>query len=491
MDRVSQGQGTFLGLDLGTTNVKAQIVDEHGAILSSGSHPVSIQYAADGTAEQDMEEIWKATAAAVMQATAGGAGADVRAIGISSQGGALQILEASGRPSGRVIGWQDSRGRPWDAALTRRLGGGWFEKHSGYPKSSSAVGQISRLREQDSLPQGFQVAWVGDLVVQRLCGVRAHDATSLSEAGLLNPASGKEDDELLALLVLHRDQLPVLLPADRAAGGVLPDVARALALPAGIPVGAAVHDQYAAATGCGAVRPGDTMLGAGTAWVLLAMTAALEPSAGGVALVGPHPAKGCYGQMMSMVNGGACVSWALRSLNLGSLSVAGVDQVLLKAPPGCDGLRFSPLLSEIGGAGLPPGSAGLLRGLRLGHTPPHILRALVEGLACELGRYLGMMRKAGVEVRRLVMCGKAAESMVTPGIISDTTALPVDCVALAETSSLGAAILGRALVERGQGLAALSDAMRPPVRRVVPGPDSATLAAVLEEYLTYHGVKEE
>ena len=475
-----------MGIDLGTTNIKAQIADEDGRILSSGSSPVGIEYSAAGGAEQDIEEIWTATQDAVKQASASGAGQRVRAIGVSSQGGALQVLDHDGRPWGPVIGWQDSRGGQWDQALTARKGGEWFSSHIGLPKSSSAIGQLLRLREQGGLPEGFQVAWVGDLVVGRLCGSRAHDGTSLSEACLYNPGEGREDRELLEVLGIGPDRLPALLTADVPAGTLLPLAAHSLGLPAGIPVGPAVHDQYAAALGCGVVDPGDTMFGAGTAWVLLALTASLQPPVAGVGLVGRHPVPGVFGQMLSMVNGGACITWAARTLNLGILGVKETDALITSVPVGSSGLRFRPLLSEGGGAGLARELAGRLDGLRLGHTPAHILRALIEGLACEMGRYLRMMAAGGVDVSRLVMCGKAAASMVTPGIIADTTGLPVDCVTIPETSSLGAAVLARGLVEPNPGLAALADEMKPPVRRVEPGSGSTAAREMLREYISSH-----
>jgi len=480
---MTKSRGSFLGIDLGTTNTKAQIVDAAGSILASGACPVGIEYSADGAAEQDMGEIWDATACAVKEAAASGRGAGVRAVGISSQGGALQILDSSGSPSGKVVGWQDTRGRPWDRSITERLGSDWFIARCGHPKSDSAIGQILRLREQGTLPAGFRVGWVGDLVVGRLCGRRAHDATSLSEARLYNPLLNREDPDLLDVLGIASEDLPDLLPVNQAAGSLLPEVAHDLGLPSGIPVGPAVHDQYAAATGCGVVRSGDTMFGAGTAWVLLAVTEALEPPVTVEAIACRHPVPGRYGQMFSLVNGGACVAWTMRTLNLGRLSVAGVDALLAEIPSGCEGLRFRPLLSEGGGAGLPPGTAGRIQGLRLGHTPAHILRAVVEGLACELGRYLVMMKKGGVEVGRLVMCGKAAASTVTPGIIADTTGLPVDCVTIPETASLGAAMLARGLVEPDTGLVTLTDRMGPPVRRVDPGPGSPAARERLQEYL--------
>jgi xylulokinase len=474
---------TFLGIDLGTTNVKAQVVGAGGKILSSGSMPVGITYEADGLAEQDIEDIWTATVSAVRAAVADAGAGSVRAVGISSQGGAIQILDGAGNAAGRVIGWQDSRGGPWNTRVTEKLGADWFVRHIGYSAAGSSIGQLLRLREIGALPAVFRLSWVGDIIVGRLCGRRAQEATSLSESCLCNPRTRREDDDVLALIGVERSQLPDLLPADEPAGGLLPDVARILGLPPGIPVGPAVHDQYASAIGCGAVRAGDTMLGLGTTWVLLAVTDHCEAPVAGVSLVGPHPVPGLFGHMLSMVNGGACLSWAARTFNLGSPGPSDMDSLLLSVPPGSAGLRFRPLLSEVGGGGLPKELAGQIDGLRLGHTPVHILRAVVEGLACELGRYLRMMRSGGVGVERLILCGKAASSSVTPQIIADTVGIPADCTLLPETSSLGAAVLARKLVERGSGLAELADVMKPGIRRVMPSGLDAGAGARLEDYI--------
>ena len=487
MAGVNRGAGSFLGIDLGTTNIKAQIVAEDGTVVSSGAAPVGISYGADGAAEQDMEDIWSGTRAAVKHAVENADASRVRAIGISSQGGALQVLDSSGRGSGPVIGWQDARGGPWNDEVTARKGRDWCVRHTGITRCIGATGHILRLRAQGALPRDFRIGWVGDITVERLCGHRAHDGTSLSEAGLYNPSEGREDDELLEILGLSRGILPGLLPVNQAAGRLLPEVAASVGLPPGIPVGPAVHDQYAAATGCGVVRSGDTMLGAGTAWVLIAVAPTLDPPVGGIALVCRHPVPGIFGQLLSMVNGGACITWASKLFNRGNMSVKETDALMSEAPAGSNGLRFRPLLSDLGAAGMPPGAAGRLDGLRLGHTSAHVMRALVEGLACELGRYMDMMARGGVAVRRLVMCGKAATSDVTPRIIADTTGVLVDCMTVPETSSLGAAILARALVEPGAGLVELSDTMKPASVRVEPGPGSAEARARLEEYLRNRG----
>jgi sugar (pentulose or hexulose) kinase len=152
-------------------------------------------------------------------------------------------------------------------------------------------------------------------------------------------------------------------------------------------------------------------------------------------------------------------------------------------PPGSDGLRFRPLLAPITSVRLPPGPAGRLDGIQLRHSRAHVMRSVVEGLACELGWALRDMRQAGVRVNRLVMSGRAAGSAVTPAIVADVLGLPVDTVLQPETSAIGAAILGRSLVEPQSTLADLASAMKTRVKRIEPGEGRKVGARLLEGYL--------
>jgi sugar (pentulose or hexulose) kinase len=104
----------LLGLDLGTTNVKAFVAERGGKPVSRGSHPVQLFRLADGGVEQDIEGIWRATISAIKQALSSVEPAAVEAIGVASQGGAMQLLDEARRPLGRVISWLDQRGRAFD-----------------------------------------------------------------------------------------------------------------------------------------------------------------------------------------------------------------------------------------------------------------------------------------------------------------------------------------------------------------------------------------
>ena len=475
----------FLGLDLGTTNIKATVADSNGRIRARGSAPVKISHLPDGGVEQDIEDICEATVSAIAQAGVEVNLSAVRAVGVSSQGGALQMLDGDGQPLGPVISWLDGRGQPHDEKLTRELGGEWFARHTGHGKSGVAAGQILRLREEspEQVQPPNRVGFVGDIIVSRLCGRRAHDATSLSIAMLYNPSLRRADPELLQKLDFDENQLPALIPVRSAAGGLLQDVAARTSLPAGIPVSPAVHDQYASALGSCAVRAGDVMFGTGTAWVLLAAVARLAGPVTDSALVCTHVVEGLYGQMLSMVNGGSSFAWATRLLGLDRKNAGELDALMKSAPPGSDELRFRPLLAAGGGAGLAPGTRGCLAGLRLSHSPAHVLRAVVEGLAMELARYIHFLVDNGTPVTRLVMCGGAAASRVTPQIVADVTGLPVACIKEKEVSAFGAVVIARGLVEPDADLATLCREMTPDSRILEPGPDSVRYRHLLDEYV--------
>ncbi|MCG3181901.1 MAG: Xylulose kinase [Phycisphaerae bacterium] len=476
--------GSLLGLDLGTTNVKALLCEQGGQVLGVEAAPVAIEHLPGGAVEQDIEDIWKATLAAIGRLGAKHDLSAVRAVGLSAQGGAVQLADAAGRPTAPVISWLDARGRIYDHRLQEEVGRAWLTEHNGHGRSGTAVGQLLRLGEQSPalIAAPRRVGFVGDAICQRLCGRAAHDATSLSLCFLYNPRTDDYDGELLEKVGLKRGQLPDLLKADEAAGGLQETVARLTGLPAGVPVTPAIHDQYAAAVGCGAVHAGDVMFGAGTAWVLLAVTKALADPIAGAAFVCRHPAPGLYGQMLSVNNGGSSLSWARRMLRLEDLTDEQLDKLIESAPRACEGLRFWPLLA-LSGAGLKPGTGGRLDNIHLAHTPAHVLRAVVEGLACELARYIGFIRASGVALGRLVMCGRAAGSRVTPQIIADTVHLPIACASERETSALGAAIVARRLVEPKSELARLAEAMAPRVREVHPDAGADTYRELLRQYV--------
>lgn len=475
----------LLGLDLGTTNVKALVTDRVGQPLAQASSPIQLLHVGNGGVEQEIAEIEQATIATLQKVAREVDASRIEAIGVSSQGGALQVLDGQDRPLGRVVSWLDQRGRPFDAALTAELGRDWFLRHISRGCSGLGTGQLLRLRDEspDLLRAPNRVGYVGDIIVSRLCGRAAQDGTSCSLAVLYNPELRNYDPELLHRLGIGAGQLPDLISPREFAGGLRPEIAQATGLRPGIPVSVAIHDQYASALGTGAVQAGTVMVGTGTAWVLLAVNDRLAAPVIDEAFVCNHVVEGLFGQILSLVNGGSSFSWALNVLGLVGRSSEEIEALLASSPPGSAGLCFWPFLVSAGVSGLAPETKGRLSGLQLSHRPADIMRAVVEGLAFELNRYLGFLRNAGWPVERLVLGGGAASSRVTTQILADVTGLPLACLPSGEASLLGAAILARGLLEPRTSLAELSDAMLLPARRVEPGANASFYPEQFRAYL--------
>lgn len=473
----------YLGLDLGTSNVKAVVVDGDGRSWGESSAPVARVALPGGGVEQDIDEIWSAACRAIGEATSGIDAKRIEAVGVSSQGAALQLLDAAERPLGRVISWLDHRGDPFDEALSQRWGDDLLVERLGRAPCALTPGQLLRLRAEQSglLAQAAGLGFVGDVIVGRLTGRRAHDATSLSIAMLLNPSLGRADPTLLAELQLAEGQLPALLLATKPAGALLASAAAQTGLRAGIPVSPAVHDQYAAVLGTGAVRVGDVSLGTGSAWVLVVNAARLERPVIRGAFVCPHPIRGLFGQLISMGNGGSALAWAMQLLGRAEFSSQDVDAAAA-VPAGSEGLCFWPLLAA-GAAGAEKVPGGRLTGIGFGHTGRHLVRAVLEGLACELARYIRLCEAGGVATDRLVLSGSAAGSSVTPQIIADVTGRPVRCSARPAASAWGAAVLARAMLEPQADLARLATEWAAESRPVEPGANREAYAALLTRYL--------
>ena len=474
----------FLGLDLGTTNVKAVVVDRQGQRLAHAAVPIALHHCDNQGVEQDIEEIWGAVVEAVRRVCAIIDGRRVEAIGVSSQGGAMQFSDSQGRPVGRVISWLDPRGCPFDEAAVQQWGRAWLREHVYRGCAGLAIGQILRFRQQcpQRLDAGHRIGFVGDIIVSRLSGRAAQDGTSCGLTMLYNPEQRSYDQELLSRLGVSAGQLPELLSARETAGGLLATVSAATGLPAGIPVSAAIHDQYAAALGSGAVHKGTVMIGTGTAWVLLAIHDRLSAPVIDEAFVCHHVVDGVWGQILSLVNGGSSFAWALRLTGLDGAGHDEVESLLVSAAPGCGGLRCWPYLASGKVAGLPGTPGGWLTGLQLQHGPAELLRSVVEGLGCELNRYLGFLRLADWPVDRLVLGGGAADSPTTAQILADITGVPLTRVSYRDTSLLGAAILARGLVEPGTSLENLADQMRPSCDSVCPGVNTSLYR---EQYRRY------
>jgi sugar (pentulose or hexulose) kinase len=244
-----------------------------------------------------------------------------------------------------------------------------------------------------------------------------------------------------------------------------------------------MHDQYAAALGAGVMKPGDVMFGAGTAWVLVALSKELTPPVTSDALVCHHIVEGCFGQILSLRTGGSAIGWAKELFGFQGLSGGEFDAVIDRVPPGAGGVVFWPFVAPNGASELGTDIRGRFAGLQLCHPRENLMRAVIEGLAFELNRHLNFLRVADWNPRRIVMCGGAAQSGVTPQIIADVIGLPVQVSAAGEEGLLGALIVARGLLEPKTSLKTLAAQVTRSFRTFRPGAHAAAYEPAFADYL--------
>lgn len=257
----------LLGLDVGTTAVKAALFDTTGRELAHGRAPTPWRAVPTG-AELDPDELLHAAAAAAREAVAAGGGEPVAAVGVAGMAETGVLLDGHGRPAVRSIAWHDSRGREQAERLARDLPD--FSERAGLPAGTMCT-LVKYRWMRDHWPDTARgVRWlnVSEWIVLGLGGEPAAELSLASRTGFYD-------------LHERRPRAEALAWAD-APPGLLPD-----AVPAGTPMGTASdgavltvagHDHLAAAVGAGATADGDVLNSCGTAEAFVRATAPLPPA---------------------------------------------------------------------------------------------------------------------------------------------------------------------------------------------------------------------
>lgn len=477
----------LIGVDLGTTNGKALLCDSSGEVVHVASRRMPLRQTPDGRAEYDPRGLW-AVALDVLRETAGAIppGGVLRGIAVTSVGEAGVPCSEGGDPLYPVIAWFDARSTPQAAALEARLGSDLLYRITGLPSQPiHTVHKLAWLRDHE--PELFRRmrrwCFVADYVVWRLSGAWVTDPSLASRSRAFDIRERRWSQPVLEAAGIPAEVLPPVAPAGSVAGPLRPEVARELGVTAEVVVAVGGHDHICASLAGGVTEPGDILDSLGTAEALLAATAAPPPpevTAPAGFAVGCHVVPGRYYLLGGIVMGGGAIEWVAQ------LTRTPVEELMdgaARVPPGADGVCFLPHLRGSLSPVVDPASRGALLGLRDVHTPAHVARAVLEGLAWEarlnvdaLERIIG---RAGV----LRVTGGGLRVPLWLAIKAAAFARPLEVLATAECAALGAAMLAG----MGAGVfGSVMDAMRAAVRigaRVEPDPE---LSAAMASRLTVH-----
>ena len=301
-----------LGIDLGTSQVKALVMTPDGEILGRGRAGYRVVSPGEGLAETDPAEWWRATVAAVREALAdASADVEVAAVGVDGQMHGVVLADADGAAVRPGILWLDRRAEAeaarygeLPAELTRPLGNQASAGMAG-PMLSWLV-----AREPDVLRRARWALQPKDWVRMRLTGLAATDPTDASGTLLFDLARGVWADGVIAALGLPAEKLPPVLRATQVAGQLLPGPASELGLTPGIPVAVGAADTaaalYAADLGEGDGREGWALLTVGTGGQWMVPEGEFRPAAGTnvFAAVG-----GGFYRLAPVQNAGVALDW--------------------------------------------------------------------------------------------------------------------------------------------------------------------------------------
>lgn len=404
-----------IGIDLGTTEVKAGLFDGGGVPLGvgRGAHPTD--HGSDGRAEQDPAAWWTAVTEAVRGALAA-AGAvgptpDIAGIAGVSQGPTLAVVDAAGMPVRPAITWQDRRPGTATFGLLPKMA--WL-----------AAADPDGLRRATWLLSAWDALGLW-LTGRAATSLQAHehalDPADLGDAGI-DPRT-----------------IPPALPFGTRLGVLAAGPAAAMGLPAGIPVFAGVNDGTGSILGAGLLEPGDAVdTGGASGGLGVYHDRPLELPG---TFVAPAPIPGRWVLGGAMAATGASFDWLLHDVLGGAWPTDALLRDAATLPPGANGLLFLPYLAGERAPIFDERARGAFVGLTLGHGRADLVRAVVEGAAFAARHVAEPILGAGVPVRELRLAGAAARDPLWARVKADVMGVPAAVPRVPDTALLGAAIL--------------------------------------------------
>jgi xylulokinase len=430
------------GIDSSTQSCKVVVRDlETGDIVRTGraSHPT-------GT-EVDPNAWWDALLAAI---DAAGGLKDVSAFSVAAQQHGMVVLDAEGRVIRPALLWNDTRSAQAAKDLIAEVGAEEYAARTGLvPVASFTATKLRWLRdnEPENAARVEAVALPHDWLTWRLRGYGPQDesvngprleelTTDRSDAsgtGYWNPTTGRYDRELFELALGHPAMLPrVMKPG--AWGGESAKFAEQ-GIRAARVIGVGAGDNAAAALGLGA-GPGDVVVSIGTSGTVFAVTESPTTDATGT-VAGFADATGAYLPLVATLNAARVLDSVAGLLGVDH---AELGRLALEAEPGAGGAVLQPYFEGERTPNLPDATATLF-GLTLASTTrTNLARAAIEGMLCGLADGLDAIRAQGVEARRILLIGGAAQNEAVATIAGQVFDIPVEVPSPAEYVALGATV---------------------------------------------------
>jgi xylulokinase len=439
----------FLGLDIGSSELKATIYDLDGNCLSIAKTEVKAAQVHDGRAELDPEAFWNSVCEAI-SAICRPLRRPLEAAAISSQGESFLPLDESGQAVGNIILNVDSRAGLEMEEFSAAFGGDSLYRRTGLPSHPMySLAKIAWLRKNQPETFGKSARFVclEDYILSRL-GMEPAISSPLASRTLgLNINRNAWDEDLLSFAGVTTKQFSRVEPSGSAVGVAAPKIAAELGLPHGVVWCTGGHDQVCASIGAGASEPGTLADGTGTfECISVPMTAPLLSEAS-LAANFPCERHAIAGQFLSLayIPGGIVLKWLRDTCNRDRVAQAkatgesAYDLMLADIADDPTGLFFFPYLLGTGTPWLESGARASIWGLTSSTTSEQLIKAAIEGVCYEMRRNLEIFKSLSIVFDSILAVGGGAKSAHWLQMKADIFRCPVVAVS-GEASSRGAAI---------------------------------------------------
>jgi len=469
----------YLGLDMGTTAVKAAVFDGSGTMAGVGLTEYALETPAPGIVELDPEVYWNAAKSAIGKAmrNAGVPAGKIRSVGITGQAETLIMIDADGRPLRKAVVWLDNRAGEEAKELESRFGRETLFRMSGQTEMLPCWPAAKILWYRKHQPQLFagtaKYLMVEDFICFRLTGKFSACTGLMASSLYFDIRQRKYDRKMLEVLSVSEDQLPPLREPGEFAG-------TAEELLPGCPVTICPIDHVCGNLGSGCT--GEGMISE-TTGCTLAVCAAFPQ------LV--YDTGRRFGTYLGSAPGSSVLlPWAptagmllkhFRDEFAGGMDFRALDAAAAKVPPGSGGLILLPHCAGAVSPDCNPHARGVAWGITLAHGRKHFARAIMESVAYLLRDNIEALRTMGCPVREIRSLGGASKSLLWLQIKADVLNLPVSVTACEEATALGAAIFGAVACGDCSVAAAVKNMVKVAFR-VEPGGNAGSYQKAFEKY---------
>jgi xylulokinase len=414
-----------LGIDLGTSAVKALLVDD-GAVRASAEVTLAVRHPAPLAREQDPDDWWRAVERALDQiaARAPGAMADVSAIGLSGQMHAPVLLDAADQPLRPAMLWNDGRAHD-EADKLKHLGADLAAELGVTALSGFTAPKLLWLRHHEprTMAQARALLLPKDYLRLKLTGERATDPSDAAGTWLLDQARRAWSERAIAAVGIDPALLPRLVEGSAASGTVRPEVARRFGMRPGVVVAGGGGDTMAGGVGIGAVADGRAFVGLSTSAQLFVAADTHRPAPERLVHAFCHALPNRWCQMAALLNG-ASVLASMAHL----LGDADIPALLAEVEAGFTGPSPLLVLPYLSGERTPhddPYARGVVFGLSGDTSRAQLVQAALEGVAFSLADGRDALAAAGTHVASAGIVGGGARSVLWTRLIAAVLGIPL------------------------------------------------------------------